>query len=486
MTRFTASLVPLVLAGVATAYTPAPAAPASPPPRAAAEPASRSAEAGRPFVRTYLPRDYGGADQNWAIEQDDRGVIYVGNNVGVLEYDGASWRTIRMPNRTTIRSLAKDGHGRIYVGAVGELGYLEPDATGGTRFVSLLDQVPPENRVFADVWRTLITPEGVYFQSPQFLFRWSDGRFRVWKPKSRFYRAAVAAGTLYVGQPETGLMKMVGETLEEIPGGRQFVEEQRPVILPYDEGRILIGTRAAGLFLADGKTVTRFPTDVDPWLRTMDLYRGAVLPDGTFALATTGGGMSIIDRQGRLLHSFDSSSGVGDSLYYVFPDRQGALWLGMDGGLARIETPSPVSLFDRTSGLVGGGVSSIRRHDGTLYVTTSRGVFYLARPAGHAGAGLSRLTTASFVPVTGISTTAQSWWLESVDDPAGRRPAQLLVATGDGLYRIDGAKAVPIRESVAGSFQPAVLLRSKRNPARIFVGLFDGLAAVRLDDGGQW
>ena len=485
MTRLTVSLVPFVLAGFASAQTLDAPRPAAAPQRPAAMSASRSAEVGRPFVRTYLPRDYGAQDQNWAIEQDDRGVIYVGNNVGVLEYDGASWRLIRMPNKTTVRSLAKDASGRIYVGAVGEIGFLDPDATGGMRFVSLLDQVPPENRAFADVWRTLVTPEGIYFQSPQYLFRWSDGHLRVFKPQSRFYRAAVAAGTLYIGQPETGLMKMAGDALVALPGGRQFAEEGRPVILPYDEGRILVGTRADGLFLADGKTVTRFPTDIEEWLRTMDLYRGAVLPDGTIALATTGGGMSIIDRQGRLLRRFDSSSGVGDSLYYVFPDRQGALWLGMDGGLARVETPSPVSVFDATSGLTGGGVSYIRRHAGTLYVTTSRGVFYLATAAARSRAGLPSQATASFAPVAGISRTAQCWWLESIDDPSGLRPPQLLVATGDGLYRIDGATAVPVRESVAGSFQPAVLHRSTRNPDRVFVGLFDGLASVRLD-GGKW
>ena len=486
MSRVTVSLVPLLLAAVASAQ---PLGSSPPPPAPQSMPAlrspARSVEAGRPFVRRYTPKEYGAPEQNWAIVQDDRGVIYVGNNVGVLEYDGASWRLIRMPNKTVARSLAKDGQGRIYVGAVGEFGYLAPDAGGDMRFVSLLEHVPAENRVFADVWRTLLTPEGIYFQSPQYLFRWSDGRLRVWKPRSRFYRAAVVEGRLYIGQPETGLMKLVGDSLEEVPGGQQFVDESRSVILPYGEGRILIGTRADGLFLADGKSVTRFPTEVDGWLRTMDLYRGAVLPDGTIALATTGGGMAIIDRQGRLLQRLDSSAGIGDSLYYVFPDRQGAVWLGMDGGIARVETPSPVSVFDRTSGLAGGSVSFVHRHAGTLYVATSRGVYYLTTSSAAPRPGMPRRETASFAPVAGISTTVQSWWFVSVDDPSGRSPSQLLAATGDGVFKIDGDKAIPIRESVAGSFQAAVLYRSRKNLSRVFVGLFDGLASLRLD-AGKW
>jgi hypothetical protein len=290
---------------------------------------------------------------------------------------------------------------------------------------------------------------------------------------------------LYIGEPETGLLKLAGDAFEEVPGGRRFTDEGRLVILPYDEGRILIGTRADGLFLADGTAMTRFPTEIDEWLRTKDLYRGGVLPDGTIALTSTGGGMTIIDRQGRFLHRFDSSSEVDDAVYSVFADRQGALWLGMESGIARVETPSPVSIFTRAAGLAGGGVNSVRRHAGTLYVASSRGVYVLKTPGTAAGLGVPRQANASFAPVAGISLTVQSWWLESIDDPSGRGPSQLLAATGDGVYRIEGDKAVLVLESVTGSLQPAVLYRSRRNPGRVFVGLFDGLASLRLDR-GKW
>jgi signal transduction histidine kinase/DNA-binding response OmpR family regulator/ligand-binding sensor domain-containing protein/heme exporter protein D len=449
---------------------------------------ARSPEAGRPFVRAYSPEEYGAQEQSWAIVQDDRGVIYVGNNVGVLEYDGVSWRTIEVPNRSVIRSLARDADGRIYVGALGDFGYLSPDARGETQFVSLLDHVPEADRAFADVWRTLVTPQGVYFQSQQRLFRWSGGRMRVWRPISKFHRASVVDGTLYIGQPETGLMRMVGDALEPLPDGKRFADEVYPVILPFADGKILIGTQSRGLFLHDGATARPLRTEADDVLRSGSLYRGAVLPDGTFALSTTGAGLAIVDRKGRLVQLLDSASGLtSDSVYFAYPDRQGGLWLALDGGIARVETPSPLSVFDRGSSGLQGSVTALQRHEGTLYAATGRGVYFLRpqSPAPPGGPRSSLPSPATFVPVSGMDQSQQAWWFLPVDDPDRKRSSHLLLAQGDGLYEIEGAKATPVKQSIGASYQPAVLCLSRQDPHRVFVGLFDGLASLRLHE-GRW
>ena len=58
------------------------------------QPAPFQTDVGHPFLTYFGPADYDAAGQNWAIIEDERGVIYVGNNVGLLEYDGVSWRLL--------------------------------------------------------------------------------------------------------------------------------------------------------------------------------------------------------------------------------------------------------------------------------------------------------------------------------------------------------------------------------------------------------
>src|SRR5262245_41675749 len=163
--------------------------------------------AGRPFIRNYNPKDYGAAFNYWAIAQDRRGVMYFGNWNGVLEYDGVSWRLISTPNKSGVRSLAVDEHdsqsacsGRIYVGAVGDLGYLAPDALGNMQFVSLLDYVNPENREFNEVWYSYATSQGVFFRTDKILLRWADNRMQAWKPRTSFSGLFVVRDHVYIQQ----------------------------------------------------------------------------------------------------------------------------------------------------------------------------------------------------------------------------------------------------------------------------------------------
>jgi hypothetical protein len=107
-------------------------------------------ENGFPLVNNYSPKEYGADTQNWAIMQDERGIMYFGNNLGLLEFDGVDWRLYPMPNNTTVRSLALGNDGKIYTGGVGDLGYYLPDSLGNLSFHSLLDFVPIENRDISD------------------------------------------------------------------------------------------------------------------------------------------------------------------------------------------------------------------------------------------------------------------------------------------------------------------------------------------------
>jgi ligand-binding sensor domain-containing protein len=155
-------------------------------------------------------------------------------------------------------------------------------------------------------------------------------------------------GEIYLTTPETGLNVVEGTALRPLPGTDRLKGEPYPILLPYDEKRLLVGTRQDGLFLYDGLALERFTT-ADQSIASKELYRGIVLPDQTFALTTTNSGLIILDRNGRRVTVANRGNGLAsDTVYFAMRDREGALWLGLDNGITRVETPSRSPISART------------------------------------------------------------------------------------------------------------------------------------------
>ena len=439
-------------------------------------PTPATVEEGRPLVRVHRPREIGGGNQTWSFVQDARGVIYAGTNGAVLEFDGANWRRIGIGGVGSARSLAIDSAGRIFVGSANDFGYLAPDAHGALQFVSLKEKLPEADRDFNDVWRTWATPSGVYFQTERVIFKWVDDRLTLIRPASRFNRSSLVDGKVYLTTSEGGLNVLEGDTFRALPGTSALGGEPFPVLLRYDATRLLVGTRSNGLFLYDGNTLTRFPTELDSMFVGGQVYRGTLLSDGNFALTTTNAGLAIIDRDGRRVNRVDRNRGLPSNVvYYAMQDRDGALWLGMDSGLARVETPSPVSYFSSDDGIPGTVNNSIR-HLGRLFVATQTSVSVLEPALG--------AEPARFVPIPGLNVQ-QCWWFAEMLDPAGTRPPTLAVACTSGLSEISATGGRPITDPRDLTYRTAVLLASKVDPTRLWVGMFDGFSSARLVN-GQW
>jgi signal transduction histidine kinase/ligand-binding sensor domain-containing protein len=421
-------------------------------------------EAGYPTIVNHTPNEYGGGTQNWAITQDERGVMYVGNNSGLLEYDGQTWRLHTVPNRTPVRSLATDGEGRIYAGAVGELGYFAPDALGWMTYHSLIDHLPEDWRDFADVWLIHHLDGRVYFNIGSALLIWnpSTNEFAVVESATAFHVSFLAGDQLYVREFGTGLHVMgADDTLRLLPGGAQFADEPVYSILPFPgaPGTLLITTRTQGLFTFDGDAFTPFTTATDAFLRENPVYfPGTLLSDETILLGTISGGAVIIDRAGRVLARYDQQAGIsGDAITYTFQDRSGLVWLATNSGLSVVDYRTPLRFLDQRNQYADLS-SDIVRHNGDLLVSGNAGVYRLA---------------------AGRSTFQK---LEDFDGQAFQLlPASgdLLVATIDGVFAAEENRLVPVRRSVARDYVAYVLTPSRLDATHVIVGTASGLASLR-------
>jgi signal transduction histidine kinase/CheY-like chemotaxis protein len=435
----------------------------------------QATEIGTPVLENFSPRDYNSSGQIWTILQDRRGVMYFGNSGGtILEYDGVTWRKIFVPSSVT-RSLAMDETGKIWVGVSENFGYLETDASGAQHFVSLLDKVPVEDRKFTDVWQTLVTPQGVFFRSYDRLFRWDGKRIQVWSPQphSRFQALSAVRGHIYTDQNGIGLQEIVGDELRSLPGGDAYKNAGKLFLHPYDETHILISQREQLLTLYDGQKVTPFPTQADEYLQKGKLYTSTLLADGSFCITTLSGGAVILGHDGKLRQIIDEAAGLLDSnVLSAYQDREGALWLGLDAGIARVEIDSPISIFSRI------GVLDEARFKGTVYTSSGGGSSAVQRMISDPQTGRP-----SFVALHGAT---QGFALLVFKDPTGNSSEQLIAATSEGVMKVEGDALVPALPSLHGlNEQTYFVIQSHKTPSRVYIGHGDGVASMRWD-GQTW
>ena len=353
-------------------------------------------EIGRLPINNYGPKDYNSEPQNLAILQDKRGLIYAGNNSGmVLEFDGVRWRHIVLPDRLPIESLAEDEQGRIYVGGTKDFGFLEPDSIGNLRFRSLMNFVDQKDRNFNWVTPINATKNGIYFQTQQSLFLWQNNKLKAWKAQTSFTNSFWIYNDLYIHEKQIGLMKLENDSLKIVPGGEKFSNDDVVlVMMPYktelksgsltrttNNKQILIGVANEGLFIFNGKSLQPLKGEANDFVRRYGIRCSSDLSNGKYAIGTLQNGVVIFNSQGNIIQVVDRNSGLESNIAYsIIPGRQGGLWIALQQGIANLINTDPVfSFYNRQNGLDGVvlALPAPVRYNGILYTSTTTGIYYL-------------------------------------------------------------------------------------------------------------
>ena len=319
---------------------------------------------GTPFIKNYNSKDYNADAFNYGVTQDSRGVLFFANASGILEYDGVNWKLLKLPNQSRAYSVAYDQQqNRVYVGGVGDFGYLSCDQFGNSNFISLKPYIPKIHRNFKHVWQTLVTSyQGTIFFTTSAIYLFKQGKIQVLQPsgKEPFHTTFFVEDNLYVREWGIGLQKSQDGHLTLVPGGEAFAQERIYAMLPFDEKRLLIVTRTQGLFLYDGKQFIPWQTELSPqYLEEAVVYFSKALGNKHFAISTARKGVIILDKQGKVVQKIDEATGlISPYIINLFSDNKGNIWVAKTRGLGQVLLNSPFSFYQRSLNLSSSIISS--------------------------------------------------------------------------------------------------------------------------------
>jgi len=329
---------------------------------------------GLPFISNYGPETYKAGIQNWDIIQDDKGLIYVANNMGLLVFDGRTWTRYGL-NNTKVRSAHFGKDGKIYVGSQADFGFITPDQRGQLVYTSLADSLPEEVRDFDETWKVYEIEGKIYFCTFKRVYVYDGNSIDIIQPDSRLEISFQVDNLLYTFQMESGLSVLKGTQFELVRNGDFFKEKRIANVLNYEKGSLLIATVEYGAFLYNNGSINPFQFKGDFWRNDYLINYSTRLRNGNIAIGTQNAGLFIVEKNGELVLHLDKESGLMDlTINYIYEDINGGLWLAMNNGVARVDLNSPFTFIDDRMGLSGSGYTALLQDD-VVYLGTNNGLF---------------------------------------------------------------------------------------------------------------
>ncbi len=422
---------------------------------------------GSPSINNFSRSDYQAGTQNWAIQQDDRGIFYFANNKGLLAFDGTHWKTTSLPNGTIVRSIGIGDEKRIYLGGQNEFGYLTAGEKGQLEYTSLRHLVPVAFEGFEDVWQIFIEADGVYFCSEKAIFHLVDNTMTVLEPRNGSFENFFQIGNKILVQElgeglfevgDNGLTAMVGET--NLP-------DRIISILPHGVDQSLIFTVTSGLYLMDAQGIRPWPVKANEFFKKHHAFCAIQMTDGRYAVGTAQNGLLLMDQTGVPILNINKSKGLqNNTVLSVAEDLQNNLWLGLDNGIDYAEIHSPFSKIRTEEGIAGTGYASIV-HENKLYLGTNQGLFYTDLKAEN----LTDNTPKFQLVENGVG---QVWSISKVDD-------RVIVGQHQGAAYLDGNQLTPFSD-IKGAWK---FFKLKSNPNYGIQGTYSGLYLYEIQD-GDW
>ena len=236
-------------------------------------------------IKNYGPSVYGGGNQNWAIDQGNDLHVFIGNNEGLLEFDGARWTRYPSPNASIIRAV-KIVDERIYTGCYMEFGYWERNSVGSLVYVSLSDHLEEPLLDDEHFWNILTRDEWILFQSKD--------RIYVYNTKEQFFKKidfAVQRAKMFPVEKNIFVQDSSG-ALFTIQNGKAVLESEHPLLVEnfivgiyqHQERKVFI-TENGSFFNVENGVFTAWETELDKY-KDLYVYGTIQLADGSFVLGT--------------------------------------------------------------------------------------------------------------------------------------------------------------------------------------------------------
>jgi len=412
-----------------------------------------------PPINIFTPENYGAENQNWAISQSANKYIYVANNKGLLEFNGASWQLYASPNETIMRSV-KCHDNLIYTGLYMDFGFWQKDEFGQLQYSSIVEENKITMLEDEQIWEICELDGWMIFKSLERIYLYNietreykiinakDSILKISKVENRIYFQELGKGIFVI---ENGQPKLIADNT--------ILKESRVVEILKKEDGLFFVTQKDGFYYLEKDVLKKWSTSSDALLSSKTIYSAKQLENGNLILGTISSGIIKIDKAGNLLYHITQDVGLSNNtVLFTFEDVDNNIWLGLDNGINSINLKSPFKQYLKNENFWGTIYASIIHKD-YLYIGTNQGLYSKKKDSKD-----------PFMLVE--NTQGQVWSLQEFNET-------LFCNHDSGTFVIKNNKAKMI-EGTFGSWR-----LKQVDETKLILGNYEGLYVIQYDK-GNW
>lgn len=307
-----------------------------------------------PNVYTYPPRTYDAHHQIFCAEYiKNKGIWALGTANVVILFDGENFERIQIKPGIYVSSMASTEHSdTLWIGGLGDFGFIAPNNYGKLTFYSLLHLVPDSLRDFNIIWRThIINDTLVTFTAHSYIYVYSipNKKITIIKPpeNDEFYRSySIGNKQLWVQTQKSKTLHELNfsnNELKMIEWSNRLNKTNISSIQLHPKGYLII-TRDNGIFLYKIKedSLIQYGDNTIQEISKHLFYSACTAKDNYYLIGTGLNGLYILNKDGQILFNISKNEGLNDryvwDIKYTF-DKEASL-ICTDNGFAIMPFPT--------------------------------------------------------------------------------------------------------------------------------------------------
>ncbi len=329
-----------------------------------------------PPIHNFTTLDYNAGNQNWAISQSQDKIIYVANNDGLLEFNGANWTSYPSPNETIMRSVTVIDD-RVYTGCFMEFGYWKRNNFGKLDYYSLSQALDIELVEDEEIWNIIGVDNWVVFQSLHRIYVCNpeDSSVQIIESEEVINKIFQVGDKIFFQRLNKGV-HLIDRGSASIFIDEPTINSSEVINIFNHEDGLLIITRNNGAFIYKNKTLEKLQDRSGSNLFDLGIYSAIQLHNKNFVLGTISLGLLYLDQKLNRIFKIDQSTGLlNNTVLSIFEDQDNNVWTGLDNGLSYINIDAPIRSFKDNTGIIGSVYASLLYED-NLYLGTNQGLYY--------------------------------------------------------------------------------------------------------------